>query len=229
MRKLLTIVFAGLLLSGCIKNPPPENVDLTATPSATAVTSPTPSQKLPNQNTMPKQATNSALPQSAIIQTSMGDIAIKFFPQTPITVANFVALATGTVDWTNPNTGQSMKGTPLYSNTIFHRVIPGFMIQGGDPLGTGIGGPGYKFQDEISPDLGFDRPYLLAMANSGPATNGSQFFITVAPTTWLNGKHTIFGEVTSGQDVVDKIAASPTGANDKPVTNIVITQILINP
>jgi peptidyl-prolyl cis-trans isomerase A (cyclophilin A) len=116
---------------------------------------------------------------------------------------------------------------PLYDGTVFHRIIPGFMIQGGDPLGTGTGGPGFRFEDEFHPELSFDRPYLLAMANAGPNTNGSQFFITVAPTTWLNFKHSIFGEVADqeSRDVVDAIAAVSTGQNDRPREDVVITSI----
>jgi peptidyl-prolyl cis-trans isomerase A (cyclophilin A) len=166
---------------------------------------------------------------TAILHTSEGDITIELFPnQAPKTVANFVELATGTKEWVDPNIGEKVKKN-LYDGTIFHRVIPGFMIQGGDPLGSGMGGPGYNFADEFHGELNFDRPYLLAMANAGPNTNGSQFFITVAPTTWLNRKHSIFGEVkdTASQAIVDKIAAAKTGANDKPVQAIKITSVTI--
>ncbi|MBX6391469.1 MAG: peptidylprolyl isomerase [Frankia sp.] len=164
----------------------------------------------------------------ATLRTTQGDIEVRLFPDhAPITVNNFVGLATGEKEWTDPKTGQKVTGTPLYSGTIFHRVIPGFMIQGGDPLGTGRGGPGYKFRDEFHPDLVFNRPYLLAMANAGPRTNGSQFFITVAPTDWLNHKHTIFGEVTRGTEVVDAISKVPTGAMDRPKTDVVIQEIQI--
>src|SRR6266403_2733124 len=146
----------------------------------------------------------------ATLVTSMGDIKAKLLDDTaPKTVENFVGLATGTKEWST-RFGEK-KNEPLYSGTVFHRVIPDFMIQGGDPLGNGTGGPGYKVEDEIHPDLGFDRPYLLAMANSGPGTNGSQFFITTVPTPWLNGKHTIFGEVVEGADVVDTISRLKTG------------------
>jgi peptidyl-prolyl cis-trans isomerase A (cyclophilin A) len=159
----------------------------------------------------------------------MGDIEVRLFPQqAPKTVQNFVGLAEGTRDWTDPQTRQKVSGQPLYSGTIFHRVIEGFMIQGGDPLGSGRGGPGYQFQDEFSPELGFTRPYLLAMANSGRNTNGSQFFITVGQTPWLTGKHTIFGEVTSGTDVVDAIVAVPKGAQDRPKTDVVIDSIEVD-
>ena len=148
----------------------------------------------------------------ATLHTSMGDIVIELFPNhAPKTVANFVDLATGAKEWVDPNIGEKVK-TNLYDGTIFHRVIPNFMIQGGDPLGSGMGGPGYNFADEFHGELNFDKPYLLAMANAGPNTNGSQFFITVAPTAWLNRKHSIFGEVkdAASQKVVD-ISARPPG------------------
>src|SRR5659263_525862 len=145
----------------------------------------------------------------ATLTTSLGDIEVELFPDhAPKTVANFVELAEGTREWTDPQT-RSRQQSRLYDGTIFHRVSPGFMIQGGDPLGTGTGGPGYQFKDEIHPDLAFTRPYLLAMANAGPGTNGSQFFITVGSTEWLTGKHTIFGEVISGREVTDAIRATP--------------------
>ncbi len=135
----------------------------------------------------------------AQIETSMGTIVCELFPkQAPMTVRNFVGLAQGTLDWMDPRTGEKGVGA-LYDNVIFHRVIPDFMIQTGDPLGQGTGGPGYKFEDEIDPSLTFDKKGMLAMANSGPATNGSQFFITVAPTPWLTGHHTIFGKVLKGR------------------------------
>jgi peptidyl-prolyl cis-trans isomerase A (cyclophilin A) len=164
----------------------------------------------------------------ATLRTTQGDIEVRLFPDhAPKTVRNFVGLATGEQEWTDPSTGQKKTGTPLYSGTIFHRVIPGFMIQGGDPLGSGVGGPGYKFADEFHPDLTFNRPYLLAMANAGPGTNGSQFFITVGQTDWLNRKHTIFGEVTRGAEIVDAISKAPTGAQDRPRTDIVIEEIAV--
>ncbi len=163
----------------------------------------------------------------ARLTTTLGTIEVKLFPDhAPKTVANFVELAEGTREWTDPRTGKS-EAKKLYDGTVFHRVIPNFMIQGGDPLGRGTGGPGYKFGDEIHPELAFTRPYLLAMANAGPGTNGSQFFITVAPTTGLTGKHTIFGEVTSGADVVDQIANVETGAMDRPKTDVVLQSVTI--
>ena len=164
---------------------------------------------------------------TATLQTSEGTIVVRLFPDhAPKTVSNFVELAEGTRQWTDPNTRQTSSGK-LYDGTIFHRVIPDFMIQGGDPLGTGTGGPGYKFGDEFHPELSFDRPYLLAMANAGPGTNGSQFFITTVPTPWLNRKHTIFGEVIEGADVVDRISHVKTQAGDRPVTDVVLESVTV--
>ncbi len=148
--------------------------------------------------------------QIATLHTSAGDIRVQLFGNhAPKTVKNFVELAEGSKEWKHPGTG-AKTSDPLYNGTVFHRVISGFMIQGGDPLGEGYGDPGYKFSDEFHPELSFDRPYLLAMANSGPNTNGSQFFITHAPQPHLDGKHTVFGKVTKGQDVVDKIKRGDT-------------------
>src|SRR5438309_924242 len=148
----------------------------------------------------------------ATFATSMGDIVIKLFPdRAPKTVENFVGLAEGTKEWKDPKTGEKKTSTPLYDGTMFHRVIPDFMIQGGDPLGTGTGGPGYRFEDEIGPQNKFAKPYLLAMANAGPNTNGSQFFITEVPTPHLDRGHTIFGEVVKGGDLVPKIARKGNG------------------
>jgi peptidyl-prolyl cis-trans isomerase A (cyclophilin A) len=163
----------------------------------------------------------------ATLKTNRGDIVINLFPDhAPATVENFTGLAEGTKDYTD-DAGRS--GERFYDGLVFHRVIPGFMVQGGDPLGSGIGGPGYKFKDEFHPELQFDRPYLLAMANAGPATNGSQFFITVGPTPHLNRRHTIFGEVAdqAGRDVVDAIATTPTGPGDRPVEPVVIESVEI--
>ncbi|MCX5750329.1 MAG: peptidylprolyl isomerase [Candidatus Saganbacteria bacterium] len=165
----------------------------------------------------------------ATLETSKGNIVIELFPkEAPKTVENFVGLAQGTKPWVDPRTGKETT-TPLYDGTIFHRVIKEFMIQGGDPLGMGIGGPGYKFEDEFSPNLKFDKPGKLAMANSGPNTNGSQFFITVVPTSWLDNHHTIFGQVVSGQDVVDAISKVDADPRDKPLEPVVIKKIVIKP
>jgi peptidyl-prolyl cis-trans isomerase A (cyclophilin A) len=164
----------------------------------------------------------------ATFQTSEGPIVVRLFEKdAPKTVANFIELAEGKRDWTHPVTHKKSKDR-LYDGTIFHRVIPDFMVQGGDPAGTGMGGPGYQFEDETkaSPHK-FDQKGKLAMANAGPNTNGSQFFITVAPTTWLTGKHTIFGEVVEGQDIVDKIANAPRGRQDRPVKDIVMQSVSI--
>ena len=164
---------------------------------------------------------------NATIKTNQGDIVVRLFPkEAPKTVANFVGLATGEKEWTHPGTGKKEK-KPLYDDVIFHRVIPGFMIQGGDPLGQGSGGPGYKFEDEFKSGRKFDKPGLLAMANSGPNTNGSQFFITVAPTPHLNNRHTIFGEVIEGYDVVEKISRVKTTPQNRPLESVVIKTIEI--
>jgi len=164
---------------------------------------------------------------TATLTTTQGTVTVRLFPDyAPKTVRNFVELAEGGREWTNPQTRAKTKDK-LYDGTIFHRVITGFMIQGGDPLGTGTGGPGYRFADEIHPDLRFDKPYLLAMANAGPGTNGSQFFITTVPTPWLTGKHTIFGEVISGADVVEKISRVQTVPGDRPVQDVVLESVTI--
>lgn len=167
------------------------------------------------------------------MHTNHGDIRLTLFPDlAPNTVKNFVDLARGQREWTDPETGQKTT-RPLYDGTIFHRIIKDFMIQGGDPLGRGTGGPGYKFNDEISPEVNFNEPYVLAMANAGiqmgKGTNGSQFFITAVPTPWLFGKHTIFGVVADddSKKVVDEIINVPTGANDKPVEDVVLESLEI--
>jgi len=163
----------------------------------------------------------------ATLHTTEGDIVVRLFPDhAPKTVRNFVELAEGSKEWVDPRDGQRTT-RPLYDGTLFHRIIPGFMIQGGDPLGTGTGGPGYRFADEFHPELRFDRPYLLAMANAGPGTNGSQFFITVAATGWLDRKHSIFGEVADAESraVVDRIVGVPTGQLDRPVQDVTITKV----
>jgi peptidyl-prolyl cis-trans isomerase A (cyclophilin A) len=165
----------------------------------------------------------------ATLKTNRGDIVVKLFPDhAPATVKNFVGLAEGTQEYSVAQTGKKT-GDRFYDGLTFHRIIPNFMIQGGCPLGTGTGGPGYTFKDEFHPELQFDRPYLLAMANAGPGTNGSQFFITTAPTDWLNNRHTIFGEVEGEESrkVVDAISATPTGAGDKPVDPVVIETVTV--
>jgi peptidyl-prolyl cis-trans isomerase A (cyclophilin A) len=164
----------------------------------------------------------------AVFDTSQGNIVCRLFEkEAPKTVQNFIELAEGKRDWKDSVSGKKGPG-PLYNGTIFHRVIPSFMIQGGDPSGTGMGGPGYKFEDETkgSPHS-FDKAGKLAMANAGPNTNGSQFFITVAATAWLTGNHTIFGEVVEGQDVVDKITAVPRNRQDRPNQDVVLNSVKI--
>jgi peptidyl-prolyl cis-trans isomerase A (cyclophilin A) len=169
----------------------------------------------------------------ATISTNHGDIRVNLFGNhAPATVDNFVGLATGTKPWTDPQTGEP-KTAPLYDGVIFHRIIKDFMLQGGDPLGKGVGGPGYQFDDEIHPELTFTEPYILAMANAGlqggRGTNGSQFFITTVPTPWLQAKHTIFGEVADDESkrVVDAIEAVDTDGRDAPLTPVVISTITV--
>jgi len=167
-------------------------------------------------------------PLQAVIETSKGKFTCELFAkQAPVTVANFIGLATGKRAWLDPKTNKWVQKKPLYDGLIFHRVIPGFMIQGGDPQGTGMGNPGYRFQDEFSPDLKFDKPGLLAMANAGPATNGSQFFITDSTPSHLTGRHTIFGQCDP-VSLVSEIASVPTGPANRPTDNVVIKKITIS-
>jgi len=168
--------------------------------------------------------------QKATLHTNHGDIVLLLFgDHAPKTVENFVGLATGTKSYTDPTTGAKTTGN-FYDGVTFHRIISGFMIQGGDPLGTGTGGPGFEFGDEFHPELAFNKPYLLAMANAGPGTNGSQFFITLGPTPHLNRRHTIFGEVAdqASREVVDKIGSVKTGRGDRPVDAVVIESVTVD-
>jgi peptidyl-prolyl cis-trans isomerase A (cyclophilin A) len=163
----------------------------------------------------------------AHFDTSEGRFTVRLFAdEAPRTVENFVGLAEGTREWTDPASGKKQK-TPLYNGVVFHRVIDGFMIQGGDPLGQGTGGPGYKFPDEFHPSLRHAKPGILSMANSGPNTNGSQFFITLGPTPHLDNRHSVFGEVVEGMDVVKRIGNVRTGPRDRPVTDVVINTVTI--
>jgi peptidyl-prolyl cis-trans isomerase A (cyclophilin A) len=168
------------------------------------------------------------MPEATFV-TSEGSFTVRLMPDhAPMTVENFVGLAKGTKPWTDPRNGSPASG-PYYDGTIFHRVIDNFMIQGGDPTGTGTGGPGYTFEDETPPGgPRFDRPGLVAMANAGPNTNGGQFFVTVAPTEWLSGKHTIFGEVTDGYEVVEAISKAPTRGQDRPAADVVLERVVVS-
>ena len=167
-------------------------------------------------------------PLYATLKTSMGDIVVQLFDdKAPKTVANFVGLASGTKEWTDSKTGEKVK-KPLYNGTIFHRVIPGFMIQGGDPLDSGMGGPGYRFEDEFHPDLRHTKGGILSMANAGPNTNGSQFFITLAPTLHLDNRHSVFGEVVKGQDVIVAIGNTARDARDRPTKDVVLKEVVIS-
>jgi len=163
----------------------------------------------------------------AHFETSLGNFSVELFDtKAPKTVANFVGLAEGTKEWTHPKTGVKQKA-PYYDGIVFHRVIQGFVLQGGDPLGQGFGGPGYNFEDEFHPDLRHDRAGILSMANAGPNTNGSQFFVTLGPTPHLDRRHSVFGAVVSGMDVVEKIGKVPTDKNDRPTTPVVMNKVTI--
>lgn len=194
-------------------------------------TTPTSSQDLPDSPETQAHISPQPTGPTAIFDTTMGRITCRLFDQqAPKTVANFIGLAEGTKDWTDPVTHQKMHNKPFYDGTIFHRVIPEFMIQGGDPTGTGTGDPGYMFEDEFDPNLNFDVPGRLAMANSGPNTNGSQFFITEVPTEHLNQKHTIFGQCDDSSILVVKsIARVPRDDNDKPIEPVVLKKVTIVP
>ncbi len=166
---------------------------------------------------------------SATLHTSKGDIDVELFAErAPQTVENFVGLATGEQTWIDPETDEEIEGEPLYDDVLFHRVIDGFMIQGGDPTGTGRGGPGYQFDDEFHPELRHDSEGILSMANSGPNTNGSQFFITLDETPHLDDRHSVFGEVTDGMDVVKEIGSAPTDANDRPTKDILLESVTVH-
>jgi peptidyl-prolyl cis-trans isomerase A (cyclophilin A) len=199
--------------------------------SATAQTASKPAEELPDSPTATAAVLTRPNGPTVVMDTSMGRITCQFFQrQAPKAAANFIALAEGTKDWTDPVTNKKQHNKPLYDGTIFHRVIPDFMIQGGDPVGTGMGDPGYKFEDEFDPNLGFDVPGRLAMANSGPNTNGSQFFITTVPTEYLNHIHTIFGQCdASGLLVAQAITQVPRDSNDKPARPVVLKKVTIVP
>jgi peptidyl-prolyl cis-trans isomerase A (cyclophilin A) len=208
-----------------VKPPEPPPAPKAPEPAAAKVAEPTPP---PAELTGWQKEAMEGKDLYARLETSEGTIVLKLFSKdAPKTVANFVGLASGEKEWKDPATLQMTK-RPLYDGTIFHRVIPDFMIQGGDPLGKGIGGPGYSFEDEFKSGRTFDKKGILAMANRGPNTNGSQIFITVKETTWLNNRHTIFGETVKGYDVVEKISKVPTSDGSTPVTPVVIKKVTIS-
>lgn len=214
MRKLLSVfaILSLVVALACAQTKTSSEKTAAASPTATPVATPA----VPNPR--------------VTFHTTAGDLNCELFKdRSPLTVDNFIGLATGSKEWKDPRDGKTKKGAPLYNGTIFHRVIPNFMIQGGDPTGTGIGDPGYKFQDEFTPDLQFDRPGRLAMANSGPNTNGSQFFITEVPTAHLNNRHTIFGQCDDASiELVKQIARMPTDARNKPDEDVRITTVDIS-
>lgn len=229
---LHSLVFAPFLLAAGAfaqqATPPASQTAPPATQTAPTQTPPAPLPDSPDASVKPALLPTGP---TAVFDTSMGRMVCKLYAkEAPNTVANFIALARGTKDWTNPATHRKEHGKPLYNGTTFHRVIPGFMIQGGDPIGDGTGDPGYMFADEFNPDLNFDVPGRLAMANSGPDTNGSQFFITEAPTPHLNQVHTIFGQCDDASLSVEKaIAHVEVGASDKPVTPVTLNKLTIVP
>ena len=227
-KSLILLVFASLL-SACSATPvSPAPINETQNPSLSPSPTATPSPTIASKTTSELLNLKPNPKMHATFKTSQGSIKVElFFDKAPNTVANFVALSEGTKDWVDPQTGKTVSGKPLYNGTIFHRVIKDFMVQGGDPLGNGTGGPGYKFADEFDPSLTFEKPFMLAMANSGVNTNGSQFFITTVPTTWLNGKHTIFGKVIEGMDIVTAISNTPTNQSDQPVKQITLNSVTI--
>ncbi|HTW46458.1 MAG TPA: peptidylprolyl isomerase [Acidobacteriaceae bacterium] len=221
----LALVEAGLAQQAN----PPASTPQAASPASSQTPSPASSQDLPDSPGTQAPVSPQPTGPTAVFDTSMGRITCKLFSkEAPETVANFIGLAEGTKDWTDPTTKQKVHGKPLYNGTTFHRVIPEFMIQGGDPTGTGMGDPGYYFKDEFYPGLNFDVPGRLAMANSGPDTNGSQFFITEVPTEYLNQKHTIFGQCDdSSVLVVKSIARVERDSNDKPIEPVILEKVTI--
>jgi len=244
--RILTTGLLLLALTACTKDKEKEATPAKPPEASAAKPSEPPAAKPPEATATPPAAAPAATPPAteaqtgwqkaalegkdlyATLETSEGTIVVRLFSKdAPKTVANFVGLASGEKEWKDPTTLQPTK-KPLYDGTIFHRVIPNFMIQGGDPLGQGVGGPGYNFEDEFQGERTFSKPGILAMANRGPNTNGSQFFITVAPTDWLNRRHTIFGDVVKGYETVDKISKVPTAGANKPLTPVVIKKVTIS-
>ncbi|ATB45624.1 peptidylprolyl isomerase [Corallococcus macrosporus] len=234
--QILTTVLLCLTLTACKDSDKKESMGGTPPPAAQAPAKPATPPAQP-QAAPPAEAASGEWTQKvqagqdlyATLETNQGAVTVRLFSKdAPKTVANFVGLATGEKAWTDPKTGQRVEGKPLYDGVIFHRVIPGFMIQGGDPTGTGRGDPGYRFEDEFQSGRTFNKPGLLAMANAGPGTNGSQFFITTSTPNYLNNRHTIFGEVVSGYDVVEKISNVPRDGRDRPQEPVVIQKIVMS-
>ncbi|GHG68302.1 peptidylprolyl isomerase [Comamonas sp. JC664] len=233
--RFLTTALVFLSLTACKDSDKKESTGGTPPPAAPAAKAPAPpaapaaappAEAASGEWTQKVQAGQDVY---ATLETNQGPIVVRLFSKdAPKTVANFVGLATGEKAWTDPKTGQRVEGKPLYDGVIFHRVIPGFMIQGGDPTGTGRGDPGYRFEDEFQSGRTFNKKGLLAMANAGPGTNGSQFFITTSTPDYLNNRHTIFGEVVSGYDVVEKISNVQRDGRDKPLEPVVIQKIAMS-
>ncbi len=235
--RILTTVLLCLSLAACKDSDKKESTGGTTPPAAAPTKPSTPPAAQAPAAAPPAEAGSGEWTRKvqagqdvyATLETNQGPIVVRLFSKdAPKTVANFVGLATGEKAWTDPKTGQRVEGKPLYDGVIFHRVIPNFMIQGGDPTGTGRGDPGYRFEDEFQSGRTFDKPGLLAMANAGPGTNGSQFFITTSTPNYLNNRHTIFGEVVSGYDVVEKISNVPRDPRDKPLEPVVIQKIAMS-
>jgi peptidyl-prolyl cis-trans isomerase A (cyclophilin A) len=234
--RILTTVLLCLSLAGCSKDSEkkePTGSGAPATPPSAPATPPARPSSPPTPPPAAEAATGEWTKKVqagqevyATLNTNQGDIVLRLFSKdAPKTVANFVGLATGEKPWTDPSNGQRVEGRPLYQGVIFHRVIPGFMIQGGDPTGTGRGDPGYRFEDEFQSGRTFNKPGLLAMANAGPGTNGSQFFITTSTPDYLNNRHTIFGEVVKGYEVVEKISNVERDPRDRPLQPVVIQKV----
>jgi len=222
-RRTLIALAATGVVAGCTGDNPDSTDDQDSTDRSVA-TDDQDSTDSPD----PTDSTQMAGTQTATLQTSRGSITVELYgDRAPRTVANFVGLATGSKTWTDPETGETVEGEPLYDDVLFHRVIEGFMIQTGDPTGTGRGGPGYQFDDEFHDDLRHDRAGVVSMANAGPDTNGSQFFITLTATPRLDDRHSVFGQVTEGMDVVREIGSVETDDNDRPVQDVVLESVVI--
>ena len=222
-RRTLIALAATGVVAGCTGDNPDPTDDQDSTDRSVAT-----DDQDSTDSSDPTDSTQMAGTQTATLQTSRGSITVELYgDRAPRTVANFVGLATGSKAWTDPETGETVEGEPLYDDVLFHRVIDGFMIQTGDPTGTGRGGPGYQFDDEFHDDLRHDRAGVVSMANAGPDTNGSQFFITLTATPRLDDRHSVFGQVTEGMDIVRDIGSVETDDNDRPVQDVVLESVVI--